>query len=171
MTRRRGDGQGVIDAGDDAVWFSHVYQGIGARLLSWAWSRVGHIGDAEDVVHDVMARLWERRGEIVREAWARWAWEAGIRSLLRRRRQRAHLPYDDSIEVDQVGLVGENTSPGMTAPVVGDGRDRLVIWLLYCLGLKSHEVASLLGISASAVRMIALRHRRDMGKVNGRSSP
>jgi RNA polymerase sigma-70 factor (ECF subfamily) len=149
----------------DREAFSDLAAAEWRRLLALARSIVADL-EAEDVVQDGLIKAWKRLGSL-REPEAFSAWLARIVSntaIAQARRRRIFEPIngartktlerslDDRIDVYRL-LV-------KLAP-----RQRAVLHLTVIEGMSDREIADILGISSSSVRVHRLRGRRHLAEM------
>jgi RNA polymerase sigma-70 factor (ECF subfamily) len=152
-------------AAGDRDAFSDLAAAHWRRLLALVRSIVADL-DAEDVVQDGLVLAWKKLGSL-REPDAFSAWLTRIvanTAVGRARRRRFFQPLNgaevaiaaDSLDhrIDVKHLLAK------LAP-----RQRAVLHLTVVEGMSDSEIAELLGISASSVRVHRLRGRKQLGKM------
>jgi RNA polymerase sigma-70 factor (ECF subfamily) len=130
------------------------------RLLALARSIVADL-EAEDVVQDALLTAWRKLGSL-RDAAAFDAWLSRIvanAAVGRARRRRFFAPID-GVEVAAPGNpVEERIDVGRLLRRLAP-RQRAVLHLTAVEGLTDSEIASVLGITPSSVRVHRLRARQ-----------
>lgn len=154
-------------AGDREA-FSDLAAAHWRRLVALARSIVADL-EAEGVVQDGLIKAWTKIGRL-REPAAFPSWLTRIvanTAVARARRKKIFrplngaefasrdVPPDDRIDVQRL--------LGRLAP-----RQRAVLHLTVIEGLSDSEIAGLLGISSSSVRVHRLRGRERLGRMVGR---
>lgn len=144
-----------MDAGD----FAHEH---GTPLLRLALMLTGQVGEAEDLVQETFARLlrdWSAiEGAKSPRAYAR---RTLVNTHLTRRRRAARevvvplVPEGSAPEASSAA--GSDTDEAWALLATLPRRQRCVLALRYYEGLDDAEIASLLNISAGAVRTHASR--------------
>jgi RNA polymerase sigma-70 factor (ECF subfamily) len=145
--------------------FSDLAAAHWRRLVALARSIVADL-EAEGVVQDGLIKAWTKIGRL-REPAAFTSWLTRIvanTAVARARKKRTFQPLngaefaarevapDDRIDVQRL--------LGRLAP-----RQRAVLHLTVVEGLSDSEIAEVLGISSSSVRVHRLRGRRQMGRM------
>lgn len=141
---------------------SALYEAEGRQLFDFA----RHLGmsdtQAADVLHDSLLRLWQeyRRGAVIHRP-AGWLYRTVYRNAMQQHRVRR-----------QLARLLPRLAPQHPAYIESEASDRLAVWaevdrlperqrstlyLRYVVGLPFDEVATVLGISASAARTHASR--------------
>ena len=147
---------GVRLTNDDLRTFYSIHYG---RVLGVVTLVTGSRAAAEDVVHEAVARAWERGGRI--EHLDRWVLTVAL-NLARNRWRKIRrevggravdcpVPAEDGQAVDLARALRELP-----------GRQREVVVLYYLLDLPIVEVAELLGLSAGGVKHALFRARRSL---------
>lgn len=149
-------GVGVRLTDDDLRSFYDTHYG---RVLGVVTLVTGSRAAAEDVVHEAVARAWERGDRI--ERLERWVLTVAL-NLARNRWRKIRrevgghavdrpLPAEDGQAVDLQRALRDLP-----------GRQREVVVLHYLLDLPVAEVAELLGLSAGGVKHALFRARRSL---------
>ena len=114
---------------------------------------------AEDVVHEALARAWERGGRI--EHVERWVMAVAL-NLARnrwRRARREELGRDEDVPVDAVDGADVDLRRALAALPV---RQREVVVLHYLLDKPVAEVAAIVGLSPGGTKHALFRARRSL---------
>lgn len=137
-----------------------MYDKYADLLYRLALANLQDKSDAEDVVHDVFIKFFEKsphfQDENHEKGWFIRVTVNMCRDLQRKKKYRTHLPLDEiyhlegeDIKLPHVFQVLEHLSE----------RYRLVIVLHYLEGYSVNEIAQILQISVSAVKMRLSRGR------------
>jgi RNA polymerase sigma-70 factor (family 1) len=157
----------------DEMAFTEIYRQYWKLLFSVAANKLNNLADAEEVVQDVFADLWKRRGEVnIRQSLKSWlaaAVKFQVYSLLHKRyRQRHHeqLMQQDAFTTshveEQYDLKALQEQLQQTTVRLPE-RCRLVYELSREAGLSNKEIAQSLDISEKTVEnqmTKALKHVR-----------
>lgn len=171
--------------GGSADAFCRLYESYQAQLYRYAFYRLGSEPDAEDAVAECVLCAWRQIGSL-REPDAFRAWIFRIlsgccnRLIKQQIRRREQISLDDpnakagppaipasTRDSSTLSSFEENTD---TRLILQDAlsqlppEDRELILLSAVAGLKSHELASLTGMTAGSVRS---RLSRSLKKVRG----
>ena len=130
------------------------------RLYRFARTLLGRGDEAEDVVHDVLERLW-RRHESLRvenpEAFAMTAVRYAAVDRLRRSRTTEELPL--SLPADDRTGAWSDRETVRRALAALPLRQREVLHLKEIEGYPTHEIAALLSTDEAQVRVLLSRGR------------
>jgi RNA polymerase sigma-70 factor (ECF subfamily) len=141
--------------------FERVYQQYADMMYRVALSHVSHREDAEDVVHDVFIKYMEALPTFSDDEHERaWLVRATINrchDLLRRGKIREHESLDDITDLPSEEN-GTATDLFRTLAELPE-KYKTAIVLHYLEGFSVEEVARMLGISLSAVKMRLSRGR------------
>jgi RNA polymerase sigma-70 factor (ECF subfamily) len=149
---------------EDAEQFSRLYHETSHDLLAFLLRRCSTAEEAADCLAETYRIAWEKRNRLPARDEAR-PWLFGIaRNVSRRERTRAERATETSREL---AIAAEGSAPLATqadSEVIAalaelSPLDREIITLLSWDGLAPREVASVLGLSANAVRIRAHRAR------------
>ena len=137
--------------------FERVYAAYGASLYRFCLVQLGDPADAEDALQEVFCkRLYRAPGFPSPEQERRWLFRVAVnqcRDELRRRRRMAG-PLPEDLPAPQV------TDLGLWERVAAlPEKQRTVVHLHYAEGYSVQEIAEVLGVTASAVKMRLARAR------------
>ena len=150
--------QGIVDS--DLKCFRSLYDAYYAYLCGLAVSYIHDCEKAREIVNDVFVRVWERRTQLkhpplpylisgVRNAcynYLRDSKKASEMTLVLMEKLPESLPYNEDDVADLVLVISDVSSK---LPV----RCREVFSLHFGEGLDAEEIAKMLGISSSTVRV------------------
>lgn len=149
-------GVGVRLTDDDLRSFYNTHYG---RVLGVVTMVTGSRAAAEDVVHEALARAWERGDSI--EQLDRWVLTVALN--LARNRWRKIRREIGGRAVDRPVPAEDGQSVDLQRALRDlPGRQREVVVLYYLLDLPVAEVADLLGLSAGGVKHALFRARRSL---------
>ena len=157
-------------AGGDELAFARLVHAVRPRLYRWALVQVGDADDAEDITQAVSLRLHRglagfRHGSalgtwlytLVRSAAADWRRGVKRRSVRQRSYATSHATFSvapDRVDADRLLALVRDQLGALPA------RQREVFDLAELQGVAPGEVARLLGLGESTVRVHLLRARR-----------
>ncbi|MFI2362770.1 RNA polymerase sigma factor [Promicromonospora sp. NPDC019610] len=150
---------------DREARFTALFESTHRALLAYAVRRVAEPADAADVVAETFLVAWRRIDDVPGGADARpWMFGVARRVLANARRgDRRRLALADRLRAHLADVVDAPSGPGTDveralARLSGDDQEllRLVAWE----GLGREEIAVVLGISRTAVRVRLHRARR-----------
>jgi RNA polymerase sigma-70 factor (ECF subfamily) len=136
------------------------------RLLALARSIVADL-EAEDVVQDALIKAWKKLGSL-REPNAFSAWLTRIvanAAVARARRGRFFEPIDGVAVAAAEAPVDLRIDVGRLLRRLAP-RQRAVLHLTAVEGYTDREIAEVLGITSSSVRVHRLRARRRLAELN-----
>ena len=143
-----------MTVGDD---FDAFVTGASTRLLRTAYLLVGDVGAAEDLLQDVLERMYVRWGRIDDPpAYARQALAHAATNRWRRRSRRAEVPLDRH-DRPVAAVEPLTTSPLMTALAALPSGQRAVMVLRYFEDLSTEQTAAALGCSIGTVKSQSAR--------------
>ena len=152
----------------DREAFSDLAAAHWRRLLGLARSIVADL-EAEGVVQDGLVKAWTKIGRL-REPAAFASWLTRIvanTAVARARRKRIFQPLNGAEfaarEISPDARIDVQRLLGRLAP-----RQRAVLHLTVVEGLSDSEIAGVLGISASSVRVHRLRGRQQLERMVAR---
>ena len=145
--------------GGDHDAFGDLCLSLWPGLVALARSILVWQGDAEDTVQDVLIRAWAKLPEL-REpaAFSPWLKKSLLRECLRRAKRRR--PSEDLSEVTLSGPPNQSTCNVTQALASLSPRQRAVVYLGDIQGLDDREIADLLNLRPTTVRVHRL-HARD----------
>jgi len=152
----------------DREAFSDLAVAHWRRLLALARSIVADL-EAEDVVQDGLIKAWKKIGSL-RKAESFSAWLTRIvanTAVARARRRRVFQPINGA-EVMAPGRTMDDRIDVQRLLVKLAPRQRAVLHLTAIEGLSDREIAEVLGITSSSVRVHRLRGRRRLSELAGR---
>jgi RNA polymerase sigma-70 factor (ECF subfamily) len=140
------------------------------RLVAFVAKRVSDEATAEDIVHDVLVRAWDRRDTLRAadrfEAWLYQVTRNAIVDHYRARRPSEPLPPDLAGPADTSDRRALHELAGCMQPLVdtlpAHYRDALALSELQ--GLTQQETAGRLGLSLSGAKSRVQRARRMLGE-------
>lgn len=164
----------AIAAGDGAA-FAVLVQRHHGRAYALAWRVMGQRADAEDVVQDVMLKLWRQaeRFDPARGSFPAWLARMVTNQCLDRRRQIK--------PVESLDLAAELADPGANSAADAERRaldsvlatlaprQRAVLALFYLEGYAMAEIATMLETNEKAVESLLSRARAALRARFGRS--
>jgi RNA polymerase sigma-70 factor, ECF subfamily len=160
----------AIAEGDEAA-FARLIGREAPRLLRFAQGILGSADEAEDLVQEVVLKLWEAAAAWVPEAristWLHRVTYNGAIDRLRRRRDFVDAEALDEI-ADPAPLADGAMERGERARSVRDAVDRLphrqrsAVLLFHFQDLPQSEAARVMGVSESAFESLLARARRQM---------
>lgn len=143
---------------ENAELFHQVYQQYGPALYRFCLLQMKNAADAEDALQEVfLKRLYRAPDFNSTEHEKRWLYRVALnqcRDELRRKR-RTEVPLEEAALLAMPEVERELLSQVAALPE----KLRTVIHLHYYEGCTVEELAALLGISVSAVKMRLLRGR------------
>ncbi len=149
--------------------YTRFFERESRALLRLAYLLLGDVGDAEDVVQEVLEELYRRWGGLRQDtvmAYARTAVVNRSRSLQRRRAvARRFAPR--LVQVDEVLPVGVEDRWLWDLVQSLPRRQREVVVLRYWCDLSEAEIARALGISSGTVKSSAHRANTKLTAVLG----
>lgn len=149
--------------------YTRFFERESRALLRLAYLLLGDVGDAEDVVQEVLEELYRRWGGLRQDtviAYARTAVVNRSRSLQRRRAvARRFAPR--LVQVDEVPPVGVKDRWLWDLVQSLPRRQREVVVLRYWCDLSEAEIARALGISTGTVKSSAYRANTKLTAVLG----
>jgi RNA polymerase sigma factor (sigma-70 family) len=155
---------------DDEQRLTRLYQETREDLLAFIARRCATAEDAADCLAETYRVAWEKRARLPADPGAR-PWLFGVaRNAVREERRRGHRRTATS---DALVAAAERayieTTPQQSALTAAMSKlsalDREIVLMLSADGLASHEVATILGLSATAVRSRASRARTKLRKL------
>jgi RNA polymerase sigma-70 factor, ECF subfamily len=154
---------------DDDERLTHLYQETREDLLAFIARRCATAEDAADCLAETYRVAWEKRDRLPADPNAR-PWLFGVaRNAVReerRRGQRRTATSNALIAAAERAYI--ETIPQQSALTAAmselSALDREIILMLSADGLASHEVATILGLSPTAVRSRASRARTKLRK-------
>jgi RNA polymerase sigma-70 factor, ECF subfamily len=142
-----------------------------ARLYHFVLGRVGDEASAEDIVHDVLSKAYERR-DTLRDPGklGQWMYQIARNAIVdhyRTRRPMEELPEALSDEGVGAGDDARRELASCLRPFVKElpPRYRRAVELSEFDGLTQRQVASKLGLSVSGAKSRVQRARRMLGKM------
>lgn len=143
---------------ENAELFHQVYQQYGPALYRFCLLQMKNAADAEDALQEVfLKRLYRAPDFNSTEHEKRWLYRVALnqcRDELRRKR-RTEVPLEEAALLAMPEVERELLSQVAALPE----KLRTVIHLHYYEGCTVEELAALLGVSVSAVKMRLLRGR------------
>ena len=154
--------------------FRELFEAYRQPLFAYLYRLVGDLGNAEDVVQDVFLRAYEALPRLApaanRRAWLYRIATNAARDTFRRRKLRQWLPFlvgedaesanpDESATLVQPDLPADEKLAVHQALQALDPTYRTPLILFSVEGLSTQEIAEILGIGQSAVKMRLLRAR------------
>lgn len=146
--------------------FEAVYDKYADMLYRLALSHLQSREDAEDVVHDVFAKYLESVGKL-KDAEHERAWLIKVtvnacRDFLRKKKYRTYIAID---EIQEIAAKDTEPLPEVFEMVaVLPEKYKTVIVLHYLEGYSVDEISSIIGVSASAIKMRLSRGREVLKK-------
>ncbi len=154
--------------------FRALFEAYRQPLFAYLYRLVGDPGSAEDVVQDVFLRAYQALPRLApganRRAWLYRIATNAARDLFRRRKVRQWLPFlgsddtdssipDESAALAQPDLPADERLAVHEALQSLDATYRVPLILFSVEGLSTQEIAEVLGIGQSAVKMRLSRAR------------
>lgn len=156
----------------DVAWFTAVVEEHSTALVRY-FARRGPRQDAEDLVAEVFATAWRRRGDVPDAAVLPWLYRTAGFTLANHRRKAVDLPVG---EVPEAGSTRVDGDPELSAlfdaelrgalASVGE-RDRRILLLHAWEGLDGAELAAALGVSRSGADAALSRARKRLREAWG----
>ena len=152
----------------DASRERQSWRGYRARLYRFVLGRVGDEATAEDIVHDVLSKAYERRGTLRDPGkLGQWMYQITRNAIVdhhRTRRPTEELPQMLADEAEGTGDASRELACCLR-PFVKElpPRYRRAVELSEFDGLTQREVASKLGLSVSGAKSRVQRARRMLG--------
>lgn len=141
----------------DEALFEKTYAAYGPALYRFCLVQMGNPSDAEDVLQEVFCkRLYRAPRFHAPEQERRWLFQVAANQCRdeRKRRCRRDVPLDAALPAPEVA------DTGLWEQVAAlPEKQRAVIHLHYGEGYSVEEIAGILGITASAVKMRMKRGR------------
>lgn len=155
----------AIDGDREA--FSDLAAAHWRRLLALARSIVADL-EAEDVVQDGLIKAWRKLGSL-RDPEAFGAWLTRIvanTAIAKARRRRFFEPIDGVAVAAAASSIDSRIDVGRLLLKLAP-KQRAVLHLTTIEGFSDSEIAEILGIASSSVRVHRLRARRRLAELAG----
>jgi RNA polymerase sigma factor (sigma-70 family) len=149
---------------DDGQRLTHLYQETREDLLAFIARRCATAEDAADCLAETYRVAWEKRTRLPADSKAR-PWLFGVaRNAVRderRRGERRTATSNALIAAAERSYIESTPQRSALAAAMSElsALDREIVLMLSADGLASHEVATILGLSPTAVRSRAARAR------------
>jgi RNA polymerase sigma-70 factor (ECF subfamily) len=149
-----------VATGTDTETFAALYERTFPRVYAYVASLLRDGSAAEDVTAQAFERAYRRRGTYRARRGSREAWLFGIArnaalDELRRLKRRARLEADPedttATGVDELAELALRREVVRAAMTQLDGRERDMLALKFSAGLSNAEIATVLGLSETAV--------------------
>ena len=136
------------------------------RLLALARSIVADL-EAEDVVQDALIKAWRKLGSLREpDAFSAWLTRIVANTAVARARRRRFFEPVDGVAIEAVeASVDLQIDVGRLLCELAP-RQRAVLHLTAIEGHTDSEIAAVLGITSSSVRVHRLRARRRLAELN-----
>lgn len=163
----------AIAAGDERA-FGRVVEREAPRLLRFAQGMLGSLEEAEDVVQDTLARLWENAAKWTPDARiGTWLHRVCYNRAIDRLRRRRDFVDDSALEglsdgaepADEALVKGEAIRSVHAALALLPSRQRTALLLFHFQELPQREAAEVMGISEAALESLLARARRQMRRL------
>jgi RNA polymerase sigma-70 factor (ECF subfamily) len=155
--------------------FEALYQTYGEPLLNYLYRLLGGRAEAEEAMQDTFVKAYRALARLPQDANVRaWLYRIATntaRDRLRRRRLIQWLPLQDTDRSDTAldhpaALATDHTDVGRAlaqlAPIY---REPLILYTVQ--GYDTQEIATMLGISRSAVKKRLVRAREQFARAHG----
>jgi RNA polymerase sigma-70 factor, ECF subfamily len=154
---------------DDDERLTRLYQETREDLLAFIARRCATAEDAADCLAETYRVAWEKRARLPADPKARpWLFGVARNAVREERRRGERRAATSSALVAAVERAYIETTPERSALRAAmselSALDREIILMLSADGLASHEVATILGLSPTAVRSRAARARTKLRK-------
>jgi RNA polymerase sigma-70 factor (ECF subfamily) len=159
--------RGARQTGAEDEQFSRLYRETSRDLLAFLLRRCATAEEAADCLAETYRIAWEKRNRLPARDEVR-PWLFGIaRNVSRRERTREERATETSRELALAAEEAAPISPPEDSEVIAalaalSPLDREIITMLSWDGLAPREVASVLGLSANAVRIRSHRARAQL---------
>jgi RNA polymerase sigma-70 factor (ECF subfamily) len=162
-----------ISAGDRLA-FHHLVQQETPRLLRMSLRLLMSSSEAEDVVQDVMLRVWTKAaGRPDADGSASgWLSRITVNACLDRLRKKPHFQLSADHDVldprmdSEAALLNRERQQRITAAIDNlPDRQRIAVVLSYHEGLSNEEAAQALDVSISALEALLVRARRKLREI------
>ena len=143
---------------DKAALFHQVYETYGEALYRFCLLQMKNTADAEDVLQEVfLKRLYRAPDFVSPEHERRWLFRVALNQCRDewKRSRRTEVPLDEAALL----VVPEEDRTVLEQVAALPEKYRTVIHLHYYEGYSVEEIASLLGVTVSAVKMRMKRGR------------
>lgn len=155
----------AIDGDREA--FSDLAAGHWRRLLALARSIVADL-EAEDVVQEALIKAWQKLGSLREpEAFKGWLTRIVANAAIGRARRRRFFEPIDGVAVATAESGIDSRIDIRRLLVKLAPKQRAVLHLTTFEGCTDREIAELLGIASSSVRVHRLRARRRLAELAG----
>jgi len=153
--------------------FEHIVHQVRPIILKTAYQFFQNKDDAEDVVQEVLMRLWLKYGKLDYDEAEKLAIVATKNlcvSTIRHQRQRAHIPITDnldivSLEPPDAQLKAEEYAALLEKAIQTLTRsEQRLIYLMQQDGLDTNEIAIITGIHVRSVRTMVSAARKKLLK-------
>lgn len=168
----------VVNKGELHIAFGELFEAYRQPIFAYLYRLLGDLGTAEDVVQDVFLRAYEALPRLApdanRRAWLYRIATNAARDILRKRKVRRRLlqwlPFsppgkpedggpDEPVDFVQHDLPADERLAVRQALHALDDTYRVPLILFSVQGLSTQEIAQVLGIGQSAVKMRLSRAR------------
>jgi len=150
--------------------FEHIAHHVRPVILKIAYRFFQNKDDAEDVVQEVLMKLWLRYGKIdygEAEKIAIIATKNLCVSMARHQRLRDHVPITDNLEIESVEPPDAQLKAKEYAAMLEKAihtltrSEQRLIYLMQHEGLNANEIAIITGIHVHSVRtMVAMARKK-----------
>jgi RNA polymerase sigma-70 factor (ECF subfamily) len=156
-------------SGDDDRRLTLLYQETREDLLAFIARRCATAEDAADCLAETYRVAWEKRTRLPADPNARpWLFGVARNAVREERRRGERRAATSNALIAAVERAYIETTPEQSALTAAmselSALDREIILMLSADGLASHEVATILGLSPTAVRSRAARARTKLRK-------
>jgi RNA polymerase sigma-70 factor, ECF subfamily len=152
------------------VTFDDFFYKQRRSLLAHAYVLTGNADDAQDLVQEVLLRVWQKWDEVSKldspAAWSRTV----LNNLVIGRWRRARVEMLHSLRTSPMGELAEYPAPDAAAMDLArelrrlPHKERTALLLYHVVGLRVSEVASEMGAPEATIRSWLTRGRLSLAK-------
>jgi RNA polymerase sigma-70 factor (ECF subfamily) len=153
--------------------FEHIVHRVRPTILKTAYQFFQNKDDAEDVVQEVLVKLWLRYGKLdydEAEKLAIIATKNLCVSTIRQQRLREHVPITDNLDIASVEPPDAQLKAEEYAAILEKAihtltrSEQRLIYLMQQEGLNANEIAIITGIHVRSVRTMVSSARKKLLK-------
>lgn len=153
--------------------FEHIVHRVRPTILKTAYQFFQNKDDAEDVVQEVLMKLWLRYGKLdygEAEKLAIIATKNLCVSTIRQQRLREHVPITDNLDIASVEPTDAQLKAEEYAAILEKAihtltrSEQRLIYLMQQEGLNANEIAIITGIHVRSVRTMVSSARKKLLK-------